>query len=216
MHPLSERQVKIGVFVIAIIFDWFRRPGNAAFGTEFHHVGGQPVLCDHRATCFDQFVVARNHLAGCLGCAHFGEHRLGRSHAQRIAVVGAQVHDATFGDFVHVFALAAECTEWQAATDGFGEGNQIGFDTKDPSSARPTSGDAGFYFVKHEQRAVPAGDFAHGLQVSILRHADADVLHDWLDDERSNVAASQRTLERFGIVVRDHDGVTHDALGDAC
>ena len=161
-------------------------------------------------------MVARDYLARCFGCAHFGEHRLGRSHAQRIAVVGAQVHDATFGDFVHVFALAAECPKRQAATDGFGEGNQVGFDTKDPSSTRPTSSDAGFYFVKHEQRAVSAGDFAHGLQVSLLRHADADVLHDWLDDERSNVAASQRTLERFGIVVRDHDGVTHDALGDAC
>ena len=109
VHPLSECQVKIGVFVVAIIFDWFRRPGNAAFGTELHHVGGQPMLRDYRATGFNQFVVARDYLAGYLGCAHFGEHCLCGSHAQRITVVGAQVHNATFGDFVHVFALATEC-----------------------------------------------------------------------------------------------------------
>ncbi len=46
----------------------------------------------------------------------------------------------------------------------------------------------------------------------MIRETDPDVLHHRFDDERGDVAATQRGLERVGVVVRDDDRVGEHAL----
>ena len=75
------------------------------------------MLCNHRTAGFDQAVVAGDDLGSGVRRTHFSQHRTRSSHAQRVAVVGAEVHDATVGDFIHIFALATKRAKRQAATD---------------------------------------------------------------------------------------------------
>ena len=190
VHPLRKGEVEIGGLVVAIVTNRLGRPRDATFRAKFHHVGWQAVLCNHRTTRFDETMVAGNHIVGGLGRAHFSQHRTCSRHAQRVAVIGAEVHDTTVGDFVHVFALATKGAERQAAADRLGKRDEVRFDAESASGTSPPSGDAGLHFVEHQQRAVLAGDFAHRLQISRLRQTDADVLHDGLDDERRNLATA--------------------------
>ena len=55
-----------------------------------------------------------------LGRAHLGQHRLGRGHAQRVAVVRAEVQHLAAGDLVHALLRATERAERQAAADALG------------------------------------------------------------------------------------------------
>jgi hypothetical protein len=163
----------------------------------------------------DQAVVAGHGLLDDLAGAGLGERRLDRRHHQRVAVVRAEVEHLAGGDEVHVLGLAAERADGEPAADRLGERDEVGSHAELVGGAAVPGGDAGLDLVEDEEGAVPLGDLPDRLQVAVVGQADADVLHHRFDDEAGDVAALERPLECFGVVVRDDDDVLERALGDA-
>ena len=73
-----------------------------------------------------------------LGRADLGQHRLGRGHAQRVAVVRAEVQHLALRDLVHVLLPATEGAERQAAADALGQRDEIGLHAEVRRSRRPS------------------------------------------------------------------------------
>ena len=207
VDPLGEGKVEIGRFVVAIVLDRLSRPRDATFRPELDRVGGQSGLVDDRLAGNDQLMITGHRPLDSLRGTRFSQRGPGRRHHEGVAVVGTEVQNFTGGYEVHVFSFAAECPDRNAPTDRLGESDQVGRDSEPLCCPTDTSRYAGFDLIEYQQRPVLGGDLPNRFQVSGLRHADADVLHDWLDNETRNFATLQDTLECSGIVELDDDDI---------
>ncbi len=98
MYPLRKRKVKIGCLVVAIVTHSIFGPRDATLHTKLHSVSRNACFIDDAVDCIDQHAVACDSDIGSFWRAHIAKNRNCCCHAQRVAVVRAEVHNFAFGN----------------------------------------------------------------------------------------------------------------------
>ena len=150
-----------------------------------------------------------------LASEHFAECSQARSHRNRIGVVGAAVKDLVLRDQVHHGLVRAKRRQRQAAADRFRQANHVRLHAEIFGSAAPAQFRAGLHFVEDQQRAILGGNVAQSLQKAGLRHAQADVHQDRLENDGRNLAGIllEAQFDAGQIVEGRNQHVGDDAFG---
>ena len=114
-------------------------------------------------------------------------------------------------------AACAKRGQWQTAADGFRQANHVRLYAEVFAGAAPGKLCAGFHFVEDEQRAIFRGDIAQTLQKTGLRHAQADVHQNRLENNRGDLAGifAETALDAAEIVEAGDDHVGERRFGHA-
>src|SRR5580704_18307809 len=138
-------------------------------------------------------------------------------HGNRIGVVGAAVENFMLRDQVHHRRAGAERRERQSAADGFGQADHVRMNVEVFRRAAPTQLGTGFHFVEDQERAIFRGDVAEAFQESGLRHAEANIHQDRLENDSGNLAGIffEAALDGSEIVERGDLYIGDSRLGYA-
>ena len=98
-------------------------------------------------------------------------------------------------DEMHHLLARSESSQRQSATDGFRQANHVRLHAEIFAGAAPRQLRTGFYFVEDQQRAVFGGDVAQTLQKALLRHAQADVHQNRLENDGSDLSRLCKLLK---------------------
>ena len=140
--------------------------------------------------------------AECCSCS--SEH-------ERVRVVRTVMHTSLF-NVAHYVLTATEGTKRESATYRLRETRQIGGYTEHSRGAVIRRSETSFHFVKNENHTKTGAELADTFQIPGLWENDANVLKDWLDDERCDLPLvfKERVLKSVSVVVRDDDCAVYD------
>ncbi|MNF74278.1 hypothetical protein D3C84_563060 [compost metagenome] len=156
---------------------------------------------DHRVLGLDGLQAGYQTLANSLATIqqvlffeHF-HHGQGRGASDRATGVGAA--QAAWSDGVHVLGLAAHTGQREAASDGFGEGGQVGSNAHLFHGEESTgTASASLYFVSDQQDAVLVAQGTQTLHEFFRSDVETTFALNRLDDDRGDVF-------RLGVVLED-------------
>ena len=172
-----------------------------------------------RAAAQDALVERVQALVG-LGREDLGQVRARGRHAERVAVVGADLEDRAVLDDRHDLLAAADGADGHAAAQRLGQRDHVGHDAEALDGAARGDAQAGLDLVEDEHDAVLARDLAHGLEVARLGEHDPEVHHRRLHDHAGRLAAlavevGDAAIQRLGVVEVHREDLVDDRLRDA-
>ena len=192
-------QIDVDREPVAVVANFFRIQHQRAIRAGADDVALQSRLGDDLAITVGQllaqFVDVRIILAG----EHAAECRQAGSHRNRIGVVSSAVKNFVLRNQVHHRFVRSERRQRQSAADRLSQANHVGPDVEVFRSPAPAKFRASFHFVENQQRAVVGRDLAQSFEEAGLRHAQADVHQNRLENDRGNFA-----------------GILFEAILDAC
>ncbi len=141
-------------------------------------------------------------------------------HAERVAVVGADLEDAAVLHHRHDLLRAADRARGQAAAERLRERDHVRLDAEALGRAARGDAEARLDLVEDQDDAVTLGDLAHRLEVARLGEHDPEVHHRRLHDHAGGLAVLgdqglDAALGRLGVVERHGDREVDDGLRDA-
>ena len=151
---------------------------------------------------------------------HLEQVRARRGHAERIAVVRADLVDGAVAHDLHHLVGAADRADRQAAAQRLRERHHVRRDAELLDGAASGDRHAGLDLVEDQDDAVLLRDLADGLEVAGLREHDAEVHHRRLHDHAGGEAtllgeALDTALHRGRVVERHRDRHVGNGLRNA-
>src|SRR5579871_1462420 len=187
-EPVMTPEIDVDRRPITVIHDLFRIEHQRAVGASLRDVSLQSDSRDSLAIAIRQLFAELVDVRVVLARQNVVERRKTRRHRDWIGVVRAAVEDLVLRDQVHDGLVRAEGGERQSSANRLGQADHVRRDAEVFTGAAPAKFGAGLYFVKDQQRAVLGANLAQALQEAALRHAEADVHQNRLENNRSDLA----------------------------
>ena len=218
-REVAELAVLLGLEGL-VVDDRGLRERHAALRADADRVARQVVLVQHRRAALEHEVVERVEVRVRLGRHHVEQIRARRGHAERIAVVRADLVDGAVADDLHHLIGAADRADRQAPAERLGQRDHVGHDAELLDGAAGGDRHAGLDLVEDQDDPVLLRDLADGLEVAGLGEHDAEVHHRRLHDHAGGQAtllgeALDAALHRGGVIERHRDRHVGHGLRDA-
>src|SRR5580692_4221874 len=216
-EPIVAPEVDVDGGPVAIVLDFLGIEHQRAVYARAGDVSLQADLGNDFAIALGEALAQLVGVRVVLAGEHFAERRETRGHGNAIGVVGATVENLMLRDQVHHRAAGSKCGERQAAADGFSQTDHVGLYAEVFAGAAPAKLCAGFYFIEDEQGAIFCGDITEALQEAGLRHAQAHVHENGLENNRGDLTGTfaEAPLDAAEIVEAGYDNVGQSGFGDA-
>ena len=146
------------------------------------------------------------------------QRRQARRHRERVSRQRAGlIHRPQGCELFHDLASAAERAERQAAADHLAERRQVRPDAVMRLGAAERDAKSGHHLIEYEQRAMARAVLAQRFEKARRRQNEVHVAGHRLDDHGGDLRslARERRVERFEIVVAQHQGMRRGFLGYA-
>ena len=175
-------------FPVAIVANLFRIEHQRAIGPGAGDVTLQARLGDDLPVAFGQFLAEFVHVRVILAGEHFAERGQTRRHRNRIGVVSAAVKDFVLRNQIHDGLVRQKAASGKPPPIDFARQIMSGFTPKYSEAPPQPSFAPVFTSSKISNAPFLVADLAQSLQKARLRHAQADVHQDRLEDDGRDLA----------------------------